>query len=178
MLYFKGFDMIKKLFVALFSISLVINNGVINAMGSDNEVALRQAAFEGDAAKTQKLIKAGTPVDAPNYGGWTPLHAAAKQGNTAVVKTLLANGVTHQIRSELGTPAEVAKTPEIKKLIAGLPVVEWQAPPLLSSSTKTSAPRATTGAREMSISTFGGRLVIENKGPQKSPYCQRYGETE
>jgi hypothetical protein len=64
---------------------------------ADAGKALRQAAKTGDSEAVRALIEAGVPVD--HKGGdyeQTALHYAAREGRTATVEVLLANGIQLQ----------------------------------------------------------------------------------
>jgi hypothetical protein len=50
------------------------------------------AAFGGHGAEVERLLAAGTDVDARDPAGRTPLHFAAEQGHLEVVQLLLAGG--------------------------------------------------------------------------------------
>lgn len=55
-------------------------------------VVMCSAASRGDVATLQQLIDAGTPADAPDYDGRTPLHLAAAEGQLAACRLLVNQG--------------------------------------------------------------------------------------
>ena len=59
----------------------------------------------------EKLIGAGSPVNAVNYSGQTALWHAAGQGNLPLVRTLLAHGADPKIKAkgQQGTALDVAR---------------------------------------------------------------------
>ncbi len=75
---------------------LAINQGrkelakLLASKGSD--VSLHTAAYIGDLQRVEKFIDGGTNVDAKDQKGQTALHYAAKVGQIAVAKLLIANG--------------------------------------------------------------------------------------
>ena len=54
--------------------------------------ALAVAAAQGHADIVEALLDAGADVNAADVTGWTPLHAAAYNGNLQIVKLLLGHG--------------------------------------------------------------------------------------
>jgi ankyrin repeat protein len=60
---------------------------------------------EGDAALVQRLIDAGSDVEARIGFGVTPLMYAAGNGEAAVVRTLLDAGADPMVRNEVGRTA-------------------------------------------------------------------------
>jgi uncharacterized protein len=55
------------------------------------------------------LLERGADPDAPQAGGWTALHSAAKQGNAALVELLLGHGAAPAPASDEGLlPADLA----------------------------------------------------------------------
>lgn len=55
---------------------------------------LHYAANEGDFAKVEALIAAGSSVTLPDDNGWTPLHFAAQANSLSIAKVLLAAGAS------------------------------------------------------------------------------------
>jgi ankyrin repeat protein len=51
------------------------------------------------------LLKHGAPVNARQQHGWTPLHAAAQNGNLEIIEILLQNGADPSIKNEEGVTA-------------------------------------------------------------------------
>jgi hypothetical protein len=56
------------------------------------EQALRVAARDGDEVTVLHLLEAGTPVDASDMIGYTPLMLAARKGQANMVRLLLMHG--------------------------------------------------------------------------------------
>ena len=50
---------------------------------------LHESAYRGFVDLVQLLIEKGAAIDATDKDGWTPLHAACRQGNTNVVLLLV-----------------------------------------------------------------------------------------
>jgi ankyrin repeat protein len=67
----------------------VVQDG--NGMEQDDP-ALRKAAAWGTAEAVERLLDAGTAVNARNLGGKTALHDAAVAGNAATASVLLERG--------------------------------------------------------------------------------------
>ncbi|HMA12749.1 MAG TPA: ankyrin repeat domain-containing protein [Steroidobacteraceae bacterium] len=78
--------------------------------------ALLQAAYEGDAARVARLIKAGAPVNEANVFGATPMGEAARRGDTAVLKVLLEAGADPESPNAEGQTAlmSVARTGNVE----------------------------------------------------------------
>ena len=65
----------------------------VNAAMGDGLTAIHQVALDGDTETAQLLIYAGANLKATTrLGGYTPLLLAAKNGDTAMVETLLKGG--------------------------------------------------------------------------------------
>jgi ankyrin repeat protein len=62
------------------------------------DITIHIAAYIGDLEKVKSFIGNGTNVNAENIDGRTPLHWAAKRGNSGIAKLLLANGADPNIR--------------------------------------------------------------------------------
>lgn len=63
------------------------------------EQALRIAARDGDAVTVVRLLDAGTPVDAADMIGYTPLMLAARKGQTAMLRLLIERGADWRARN-------------------------------------------------------------------------------
>jgi ankyrin repeat protein len=58
----------------------------------------------------EALLRHGAPVNAPAEGGGTPLHSAASNGNTAIVRALVAAGADWDATKDDGkTPRDLAR---------------------------------------------------------------------
>jgi len=73
-------------------LSLAFSLALAATPAPDPGRALREAAGRGDVARARELLDAGTPVDAPNPDGVTPLLYAAEKGHLEMVRLLLARG--------------------------------------------------------------------------------------
>ena len=63
----------------------------------------------GDAEVAQLLLDAGADANARQHGGYTPLHAAAHNGNVELVDLLLARGADASLTTDDGqTAADLA----------------------------------------------------------------------
>ena len=72
-------------------------------------VNLFEAAKGGAADEVKAALAAGADVGARMEGGWTPLHAAARNPNPAVIKALFEAGADPGVRTEDGaTPLHSA----------------------------------------------------------------------
>jgi ankyrin repeat protein len=70
----------------------------------------------------QALIEAGADVNVPNFKGTTPLMGAAKNGDTDLVRDLLAHGALQDAKDKKGQTAfDQAKVPEIRNLLSSSP---------------------------------------------------------
>jgi ankyrin repeat protein len=84
-------------------IKLLIEKGAdVNAKDNNKFTPLYYAM---DADTAELLIKSGAQVNAGDGTGYTPLHHAVSKQNTAVVKTLIANGADARIENAAGTTA-------------------------------------------------------------------------
>jgi uncharacterized protein len=69
-------------------------------------------------AIAEVLLAHGAEVNAPQAGGWTPLHQAAAQGHLALANLLLAHGADVNARNEEGeTPLHLARTQEHSRMV-------------------------------------------------------------
>lgn len=66
---------------------------------------LHSAAAAGQHEIARWLVERGAAVDARQHGGFTALHAAARNGNVALVELLLAHGADRELRSDDGQSA-------------------------------------------------------------------------
>jgi ankyrin repeat protein len=60
--------------------------------GADSDPAILRAVLQRDNAAVQQQLKAGADVNAARGDGFTALHAAAMEGDVAIVQTLLVAG--------------------------------------------------------------------------------------
>ena len=69
---------------------------------SEAELALINAAENGNIEAVKQHLAAGTDVNAKRAGGVTPLHQAALRGNKEVAELLIANGADVNEMSKFG----------------------------------------------------------------------------
>ena len=75
----------------------------------DEHSAFVTAAQLGCLEMVKLLMDVGVPVNIPDMGGWTALHAASDSGHDDVVDLLLANGADPNIQTDSGsTPLHAA----------------------------------------------------------------------
>src|SRR5688572_23758622 len=73
--------------------ALIQKGADVNAPQGDGMTALHWAAYKGDVALTDVLLRAKAKVDAvTRNGAYTPLHLASKGGHAPIVQKLLKAG--------------------------------------------------------------------------------------
>ncbi len=77
----------------------------LEACDERNWTPLMAAAFNGNLAFTQLLVKSGAKLTTRDRNGYTPLHWAAYNGHAEVVKYLISKGVETDTRSHFGWTA-------------------------------------------------------------------------
>lgn len=83
---------------------LLQQNVDVNAAQGDGTTALHWAAYRDDAEMAELLIQAGADVHAKTrLGDITPLFIAAKDGNAAVIESLLSAGAGANATNAMGT---------------------------------------------------------------------------
>ncbi len=94
---------------------LLQHNPNVNILNMYNETALARASYKGYEAIVGILLDTSADV---NVGDDLPLHKAARQGHTAIVKKLLQHKPNLDQKNKFGkTPLECAKNNEIAQLI-------------------------------------------------------------
>ena len=84
--------------------SLLKSGADVNAAKGDGLTALHQVAIDGDRELAQLLIYAGANLKATTrLGGYTPLLLAAKNGDAAMMATLLKGGADPNTATTNGT---------------------------------------------------------------------------
>ncbi|MBZ5604224.1 MAG: ankyrin repeat domain-containing protein [Acidobacteriia bacterium] len=85
------------------AVRLLLNKGAQVGARSTNpmqNMALHAAAAGRHADVIKVLIDHGAPVNARQHGGWTPLQAAAQNGDLESARMLISNGADVQARAE------------------------------------------------------------------------------
>ncbi|HSZ63461.1 MAG TPA: ankyrin repeat domain-containing protein [Terriglobales bacterium] len=73
-------------------------------------MALHSAASARNLEAARMLVEHGAPVNARQQRGWVPIHAAAQNGDRAMVELLLAQGADASLANDAGkTAADVAR---------------------------------------------------------------------
>ncbi len=84
--------------------TLLKNGADVNAAMGDGLTAIHQVAIDGDTELAQLLIYAGANLKATTrLGGYTPLLLAAKNGDDAMIETLLKGGADPNQATTNGT---------------------------------------------------------------------------
>jgi ankyrin repeat protein len=84
-----------------------------------NNLPIHAAAARKHAAIVEMLIRAGSPVDETQTGGFTPLHSAAQNGDLETARLLLAAGADPRRAAGAGqTPASLAAEKGFTELAA------------------------------------------------------------
>ena len=63
---------------------------------------MHAAAWDGDAAQVDRLVKNGASVNVSSGFGTTPLHSAAMKGQVESIKTLISLGAALEARDDMG----------------------------------------------------------------------------
>jgi ankyrin repeat protein len=97
---------------------------LIAAIRSGDAVQVERL-LEGDPALADGRDSAGADVDAQQSGGYTALHSAARHGDVAMVRVLLAHGADPSITAADGRTArafaeESGSSPEIVRWLVRL----------------------------------------------------------
>merc|ERR1712153_131556 len=84
---------------------------IITTMSADDlGWELHNAAYDGDKAKAQELLRRNADVNYADYNGQTPLHRAARENRAAMIQLLLEHGADPDLKDEDGkTALEYAK---------------------------------------------------------------------
>jgi len=82
--------------------------------------ALHAAAARRNAGTVEKLLRAGAAPDQPQADGFTPLHVAARHGDTAIVAMLLLCGADPTRRNDRGADAAAEARAGGHEWLAGL----------------------------------------------------------
>ena len=84
--------------------ALLKSGADVNAAAGDGLAAIHQVAIDGDTESAQLLIYAGANLKATTrLGGYTPLLLAAKNGDAAMIETLLKGGADPNLATTNGT---------------------------------------------------------------------------
>lgn len=89
------------------------------ALNGSDILPLHAAAAGRHTELLWLLIASDAPVDAQQQGGWTALHAAAKNSDVAGVQALIAAGADPSVRSDDGlTAADLATDDQVRAALA------------------------------------------------------------
>ncbi len=97
-------DLFMHKFIQFLTLTAVLIGASTHAMDTPEQLGrlLGNAAEEGDLRLVQQLLHQGTPVDATNAFGSTPLMFAAHHGHTGVCQLLLNNEASADATNQYG----------------------------------------------------------------------------
>ncbi len=82
-------------------------------------MALHSAASARNLEAARLLVERGAPVNARQQAGWVPIHAAAQNGDRAMVELLLRHGADASLANDTGkTSADVARDKGHAEIVA------------------------------------------------------------
>jgi len=85
------------------AVRLLLNKGAqVNARSTNpmQNMAIHAAASGRHAGVIKVLLDHGAPASARQHGGWTPLHAAAQNGDLETARVLVNGGADVQARAD------------------------------------------------------------------------------
>ncbi len=142
-----------------------------------NETALHRAAGNGNTKLVKLLLEKGADINVQDSEGSTPLHWAAREGRTDVLKELLKHkDIDLNAKNKDGkTAADLVKTPEIRQLIEdhikakaeqarALAAIETAEPQTATSSTAMPAPPAS-----VQVDSSAAQLQQTSRGNGQNP---------
>jgi uncharacterized protein len=91
---------------------LIESGAAVDAVAANpmKVMPLHSAASARNLEAARSLVEHGAPVNARQHGGWTPIHAAAQNGDRAMVELLLRHGGDATLPNDEGkTAATVAR---------------------------------------------------------------------
>ncbi len=101
--------------------TLLIERGADVAAVADNAMRLQPihcAAASGAFDCAAALLRAGANVNAKQHGGWTALHAAAKDGRPELVQLLIKHGADRSAENEdAKTPLDLTESDRVADLL-------------------------------------------------------------
>jgi len=94
----------------------------VNARSKGGLTALHFAARHNEPEIAELLISVGAQVNARDPKGATPLHYASQKGGEEMIQVLLSAGADRNVKNKAGqTPVQIAKTPDVAKLLTYQP---------------------------------------------------------
>nr|CAD2171721.1 unnamed protein product [Meloidogyne enterolobii] len=87
--------------------------------------ALHVAASKGYVQLIEKLINAGADINAPDFEGWTPLHAAAHWGEREACRILVENGANFDTLTYFGHSVLSVADKSIEEYLYNLKEEVW-----------------------------------------------------
>jgi ankyrin repeat protein len=102
--------------------ALIDAGAKVNARSKGGLTALHFAARYSEPEIAELLISVGAQVNARDPKGATPLHYASQKGSEEMIQVLLSAGADRNAKNKAGeTPVQIAKTPDIAKLLTYQP---------------------------------------------------------
>lgn len=110
-------------YIMLEDANKMLNSGVIledNKHPKTGATALHVAAAKGYVKVMSILLQAGLDINAQDFDGWTPLHAAAHWGQKESCKLLVENFCDMDVKNFAGQTAQDIADSDIQKLLEEL----------------------------------------------------------
>ena len=102
--------------------ALIDAGATVNARSKGGLTALHFAARHNEPEIAELLISVGAQVNARDPKGATPLHYASQKGGEEMIQVLLSAGADRNVKNKAGqTPVQIAKTPDVAKLLTYQP---------------------------------------------------------
>lgn len=159
------------------TVRLLLESGAdANRTHGKGGTPLLTVAFKGHTEIAKLLLEHKADCDKANSAGETPVHLASRQGQSGVVRLLLdGKADVTKVSSSCETPLDVAKSPDIKRMIMEMAPVRVSSRPTTSSRKPNIFYHATSLEAALRIQDQGFRVDLSgtNAGARLGPgvYC-------